>query len=239
MNEFWQRYSEKFQAITTREQMLVLMSGAIAITFILFSLFVDANLVRSNVFTKDIAQLEADMRAKAQTIDIFQQALSEDPNKTVTEQISQYESKLGQVDVALLSLTSDLIDPIQMRFALIDLLKLQKGVSLLTFDVIAAQPISLVPNSNTTDSNGPEAAQAVNNNEATSNEIPSLTLYKHGIKLTLSGSYFQLRDYLSMLEQLKWTFFWHKFDYKLKEYPQSVLEVELYSLSTKREFIGV
>lgn len=243
MSPFWQNYSEKFQAITPREQVLVLLSGVVAITFILYSLFIDENSVRADTFTHDIKRVEANIKAKQQTITIFEQALLEDPNKAVNDQIAQYENKLGQIDTALLTLTSDLIDPIQMRFALIELLQLQKGVSLLAFDVIPAQSVSMAPtlDKNETDSirdsaQGTSSENIVNDKTT---EVSSLTLYKHGIKLTLSGSYFQLRDYLSKLEQLKWTFFWHKFDYKLKQYPESVLEVELYSLSTKREFIGV
>jgi len=38
---------------------------------------------------------------------------------------------------------------------------------------------------------------------------------------------------------LSWKFFWQEFNYQLKEYPVSELEIEMYSLSTKREFIGV
>ena len=66
-----------------------------------------------------------------------------------------------------------------------------------------------------------------------------MVLYRHAIKIKLSGSYFQLRDYLIQLESLSWKFFWQEFNYQLKEYPVSELEIEMYSLSTKREFIGV
>ncbi|MGB1197573.1 MAG: hypothetical protein ACPG46_00915 [Thalassotalea sp.] len=231
MNKFWQTYSDKFQVITLREQMLILLTGAVAIVFILHSLFIDENTIRSNTFIKDNKKIAVQLKSKQQTIAIFEQALSEDPNQQVNEQILQYENQLGQIDSALLALTSDLIDPIQMRFALIDLLKLQKGVSLKAFEVIPAQVVAL--NSTQAPLNETEPVARTIENEQV------LTLYKHGIKLTLSGSYLQLRDYMSQLEQLQWTFFWHKFDYNLTQYPTGKLEVELYSLSTKREFIGV
>ncbi|GHE99089.1 hypothetical protein [Thalassotalea profundi] len=245
MSTFWRDYSDKFQVITPREQILVLLTGVVAISFVLYSLFIDENSMRSDTYSKDIKQIESNIKAKQQTLNIFEQALLEDPNEAVNGQIVQYENKLEQIDTALLSLTSDLINPIQMRYALIELLQLQKGVSLLAFDVIPAQPVSINPeiakaevsSDNQLESN--KTVQPQNNTDNLDKDIPSLTLYKHGIKLTLSGNYFQLRDYLSQLEQLKWTFFWQKFDYKLKEYPQSILEVELYSLSTKKEFIGV
>jgi MSHA biogenesis protein MshJ len=134
---------------------------------------------------------------------------------------------MAAVDQDLLALTSGLINPIQMRYALIDLLKLQKGVSLLSFEVIKAQPLT-VPASNKKGTEG-----------VTVNESNVLTLYKHGIKLKIKGNYFQLRDYLIQLEQLEWTFFWQTFDYQLIQYPNSELIIEMYSLSTHKEFIGV
>ena len=248
MSTLWRNYNEKFQDISQREQMLILLTGVVAITFVLYSVFIDENTLLSDSYAKDIKQIESNIKAKQQTLNIFEQALLEDPNQAVNGEIIQYENKLEQIDTALLSLTSDLIDPIQMRYALIELLKLQKGVSLLAFDAIPAHPVSLNNELYNTEPDEPLTAVAqstfsgnitTENEEEAPNEPPSLVLYKHGIKLTLSGSYFQLRDYLSQLEELKWTFFWQEFDYKLKEHPQSVLEVELYSLSTKQEFIGV
>lgn len=116
-----------------------------------------------------------------------------------------------------------------MRYALIDLLKTQPSVSLLSFEVIEAQPMTT----------GNQDKDSADKNAENKNSEQSLTLYKHGIKLKLKGSYFKLRDYLSQLEQMQWTFFWQEFDYQLIEYPNSELSIEMYSLSTKKEFIGV
>jgi len=66
-----------------------------------------------------------------------------------------------------------------------------------------------------------------------------LNLYRHGIKIKLSGKYFQLRNYLLQLEQLTWKFFWQGFQFEVKEYPQSEVEITIYSLGLNKEFIGV
>ncbi|MDT0603297.1 hypothetical protein [Thalassotalea castellviae] len=230
MKEKWQDYSAKFLNISSREQYLVLLTGLIAIIFIMFSLFIDGNLVKINSQAKQIKQVETNNRTAQTTIDILQQSLATDPNVAIQNQINQYEQKLSSVDSELLLLTSDLINPIQMRFALIELLKTQPSVALLSFEVIAAQPVaSEKPSQNNDELEG---------NESTGGEH-SLTLYKHGIKLKLKGSYFKLRDYLNQLENMQWTFFWQEFNYQLIEYPNSELSIEMYSLSTQKEFIGV
>jgi len=129
-----------------------------------------------------------------------------------------------------LTLTTDLISPVQMRYALLDLLKLEKGLSLLSFELLGAQPLLDLTNNATADG---KAHSLLETNNST------LNLYRHGIKIKLSGRYFDLRDYLSQLEKLPWKFFWQDFNFKLTEYPNSELEIEMYSLGTKQEFVGV
>lgn len=230
MNKQWQSYCEKYLVITPREQYMVLLTGLIAIIFIIHNFFIDANAIKITKLENQIVKLKAENRSSKASIGVFEEALSKDPNAALNSQISQYKTKLMKVDANLLKLTSDLIDPVQMRHALLKLLKTQKGVSLQSFQVIAAQPINM----SSVDNSGNE-----NQAENTTSNEQKLILYRHAIKIKLSGGYFQLRDYLTQLEVLSWKFFWQEFSYQLKEYPESELEIEMYSLSTKREFIGV
>jgi MSHA biogenesis protein MshJ len=176
-------------------------------------------------------QISNENRTAKASIILLEDGLSKDPNSELKRQISQYKERLNKADVNLLKLTSDLISPIQMRHALMQLLKTQKGVSLQSFQVVAAEPITLASAKPIAKIEGAVADVESNKQE--------MVLYRHAIKIKLSGSYFQLRDYLTQLEALSWKFFWQEFNYQLKEYPVSELEIEMYSLSTKREFIGV
>jgi len=227
------QYSEKFLQITPREQYLVTLSGLVVIILVSFNLFIEPNLTAIERHNTVISENEGAVSANQQSILLFEEALAKDPNQDVNAKISQLESHLSEVDKELLALTSELIDPVQMRFALLDLLNLQKGVSLVSFKISPAQPllVNIDTVNETEDDNKQEQASA--------QKMSTDGLYKHSITIKLSGKYFQLRDYLASLEQLSWTFFWQDFDYKLQEYPVSELEVTLYSLSTKKEFIGV
>ena len=232
MNKQWQEYGEKYSAITPREQYMVLITGLIAIIFIIHTFFIDDNSSKIDKFEKQIIQMSKANRSANSSIKLLEDGLSKDPNSELNKQISQYKERLKKVDVNLLQLTSDLINPIQMRHALLQLLKTQKGISLQSFQVIPAQAITLASSKTIVKTKGNTTAETAANQE-------KLVLYRHSIKIKLSGSYFQLRDYLTQLESLSWKFFWKEFNYQLKEYPVSELEIEMYSLSTKREFIGV
>lgn len=238
----WQVYSEKFKSTSKREQYLIIATGLIAIIFILYSLFLDAPMQRLSELNKQIIQTQQSNKSNADSIKVLEQALHEDPNLALKRELAQYQAKLGEIDQQLLRLTSDLIDPIQMRHALIKLLKLQKGVKMLSFEVLPAEPVT--KSKAKAEKTEPEAlnGESLANNAKMSNEdakSDQLRLYRHGIKIKLQGQYFQLREYLQQLEGLSWKFFWQEFDYQLKEYPVSELEIEIYSLSTAQEFIGV
>jgi len=237
MNKQWQDYSDKFLTITPREQYMIILAGLAAIIFIIHSFFIDDNAIKITKLEQDIIKTTAGNLTAKNSIALYEEGLSIDPNAVFNKQIIQYKEKLKKVDENLLKLTSDLIDPIQMRYALLQLLKTQKGVSLQSFQVIAAVPITMSESKSTTKASSSNVGNI--NDQSNEKNQQELVLYRHAIKIKLSGSYFQLRDYLQQLEALSWTFFWQEFNYKLIEYPVSELEIEMYSLSTKREFIGV
>jgi MSHA biogenesis protein MshJ len=227
----WLAYSEKFSNTSPREQYLIIASGLVAIIFVLYTWFLEAPIQRVDQLNKQVIQTEQSNKNNQDSIQVLEQALSENPNIALRKQLLQYQDKLGGIDQRLLTLTSDLIDPIQMRYALIEILKLQKGVKLLSFKVLPARAVTQSKTQPKTD----EIA-TVGDIKA---QTQQLHLYRHGISIKLQGQYFQLKDYLSQLERLSWTFFWQEFDYQLKVYPVSELEIEIYSLSTAQEFIGV
>jgi MSHA biogenesis protein MshJ len=239
----WLTYSEKFNNTTPREQYLIIASGLVAVIFVLYSLFLDEPIQNIGSYKEQTIKAQQDIESKKGSIQVLKQALSEDPNTALKRELSQYQAKLGDVDKKLLELTSDLIDPIQMRFALIKLLKLQKGVKLLSFEVLPANPVTedkvIADDENETEQNIEKNNTSTVKTRDVQSQPAKLRLYRHGIKIKLQGQYFELKDYLTQLESLSWKFFWQEFDYQLKAYPVSELEIEIYSLSTSQEFIGV
>jgi len=238
MKNSWLEYSEQYLKISLREQYLILLTGLFIVVFVVFHFFIDNHLTENKKLTRNNQSLISSNQSLSVSMQVLQEALKEDPNIAVRETITQFEHEIAKVDVELLTLTSDLIDPIQMRFALIELLKMETGVSLLSFELIAAQPLLDNPNNEIVNSEDMVASKKVII-EKSIHKNSELNLYKHGIKLKLTGRYFELRNYLLQLEQLSWKFFWQDFNFQLKEYPKNELVIEMYSLSTKREFIGV
>ncbi len=230
MKQQWQYYDDKFLQLTSREQFLLFLSGTVAIFFLISYVFIDDKRVKVASFDKQSRTMMTANKALDFSIKEYQTALNQDPDKATVKQIAQLEAKLAKIDNQLTHLTTDLISPSEMREALLNLLKLEPGVTLLSFELSGAEPLldfSSQPVRFTAQSITPTAEQL------------GLNLYKHGINIKLSGQYFQLRNYLQQLEQLSWKFFWQDFQFEVKEYPIGEVEITIYSLGFNKEFIGV
>ncbi|WP_448213590.1 type II secretion system protein GspM [Colwellia sp. MEBiC06753] len=233
----WQNYSDKFLALTKREQHIVLWGGLFLIIYLIFSLVLEPNLKAVNQQQQRILGLNTENQTTVQANALFAEALSEDPDRATVKQIEQKKQMLASIDQQLLTLTSDLINPIQMRIALTDLLALTPGVSLTSFELLPANALFV----NAGQVNEQESSNESNNAQL-KNKLPqsqAVGLYKHAIKLTLNGKYQALQQFLAQAEQLKWKFFWQNFQLNVVQYPNNELSVTMYSLSTKQEFIGV
>jgi len=230
MKQQWQDYSDKFLQLTSREQFLLLLTGLVAIFFIISYVFIDDKSAKMASFDKQSRLMISSNQSLSFSITEYQKALKQDPNKDTVKQISQLETKLAKIDKQLVNLTTELISPTQMREALLKLLKLEPGVSLLSFELIGAEPLLDL---------GTAQKNSMAEQVPPTSEQLGLNLYKHGIKIKLTGKYFQLRNYLQQLEQLSWKFFWQDFQFEVKEYPRSEVEITIYSLGLSKEFIGV
>lgn len=228
----WQDYSDKFSALTPREQYIIFGAAMFLTVYMMFTLVIEGNLISIKRDKAKVVTLSASNQTAERTIVMYEDALKDDPNTAIKEQISRAKAALAEVDKELLTLTSELINPIQMRTALVDLLSLESGVSLVAFEVLAPNIIY---------ANAPVTGEQTAEQEKAESQLstPTVGLYQHGIKLKLKGSYGALQAYLQRLEQLKWKFFWQEFELNVVEYPNNELSVTLYSLSTQREFLGV
>lgn len=135
--------------------------------------------------------------------------------------------------------TAALIDPQRMQQVLQDLLQQRPGLRLLALESFSA-PLEL-PKPPAADGQ-PAAASA------TADSAPPAppVLYRHGMRLTLEGSYFELRDYLQGIEAQSLAaggrrLFWERLDYQVGEAGpgQAKITLELYTLSREAGWVGV
>lgn len=231
MNEQWFLLKEKFSHLSVREQYIILFSGLFIVFMLFNTLYFDVKTTEKEKLKQSISQIKVTNQQLQLAIAEAEVTVSKDPNKSIDLQIGQYEKSLQKVDNKLLSLTNELITPQKMRKALQDLLAVAPGVEISSFITLQPQPLISAKDNN--------LESSPSNKQGKKEEEPTINLYRHSVRITLKGNYFALRDYLKNIETLPWAFYWQAFDYQVTTFPQAQLNIEMYSLSTKKEFIGV
>jgi MSHA biogenesis protein MshJ len=174
-------------------------------------------LTKTAVLSQQAAEVGlADLRAK----------LAADPNAPyrsalLTAQASA-EQLIGEIDHD----TAGLVPPAKMRAVLQELLRAQPKLRLLALQSFS-EPLQLA------------ADEPVKTADVAA-KVP-VTLYRHGLKISLQGGYFDLLLYLQAIQASGWKLHWDSLDYQVGEGGpgQAKINLVLYTLSREAGWIGV
>jgi len=176
---------------------------------------------RENVARANIAAVQERLATLDEAIAVAASGL----NGGMTDEADRLEA-LRQVfaerEESLRMVTSDLIDPAQMRTVMEDLLQRQRGLELIRASNLAVETVV-------------DASPDMDPNVAA--QMPKL--YRHGLALELEGSYLGCLEYLQKVEALPWQIYWSRLDLETIEYPRIRISIELHTLSLDEEWIGV
>jgi MSHA biogenesis protein MshJ len=64
-------------------------------------------------------------------------------------------------------------------------------------------------------------------------------IYKHGVRITVRGSYLDLLSYAAALEKLPEQMFWGEAKLSVEKYPDSLFTLTLYTLSLDKTWLKV
>ncbi len=216
MTEHWQHWQSVFFELSLRERVLILLTCLVLILLPSYYLVLEPSMLKLQQAERELAQAKIALTEGRQLIELSQLKLRQDPNQAIALQLSQLQANLSQLDSELAAQNAGLISVSQMAGVLERLLEKSEGLQLLSME-------SLPP-------------QAVLSAEEQGTE--SVNFYRHGIRLSLSGGYFSLLDYLQKVEALPQRFLWQLMDYQVLEYPATDITIEIYTLSSNKDFIS-
>jgi MSHA biogenesis protein MshJ len=141
--------------------------------------------------------------------------------RTLRERVAK-----GDNDVKLL--TSDLVDPKQMRSVLEELIRRQSGLRLISATNLEPSPLF---------EDATASAEAEATEGAPTSNAPKV--FRHTLVLRLEGSYLDCLAYLQAVERLPWHLYWGRIEVEMGTYPKNAIVIELRTLSLDQEWIGV
>lgn len=218
------KFAQYWQNLAPREQWLTFGVG-LALLIMLYVVLV-AEPLGVRIAEEQNRQKEANARlltAESSLLEI-QAKLAADPNLSYRQALAtaqaSHQMLLQRIDVE----TSTLVSPARMQALLQDLLRNQAKLKLVALESSSA-PLAL-----------PAAAVAEPKEKA-----PPVVFYRHGLRLTLEGGYFDLLTYLNAIQASGWRLHWDSLNYEVDEGGTSRARVilDLHTLSRDAGWVGV
>jgi MSHA biogenesis protein MshJ len=212
-------WAARFDAMSLRERVLILVTLVVALAFPTFTYLIEPAQQQSAVLTSTLQRLQTE--AAEATIDYqLAKALKvQDPNAVLQQQIDTFQAQIEDHLQQQKTRSAALVEPLQMVELLQQILRQHPGVRVMGLS--KAPPVSI------------SMAKA---DEAS---VTTQGLFRHNLELVLEGGFFEVQGFLKAAEQANKSLFWNSIDYQVGDYPNARVTLQVYTLSSTQEWLGV
>ncbi len=218
----WQHSNDKFAALSSREKWLILICSVVLIFMVIFTLLLEPAMEKKHALTKRLNTIQSNITQLKNENMIMEAKLQRDPNEDIKKQFDRLTRQNDKLDKDLDEAIGGLIAPSQMPELLEEVLTNSKNLKLVSLTSMPAESLTVQGASDQQDES----------------QAPSIGYYLHPVKIELTGKYFDILEYLQALEAMPKQYYWRSYQYKVEEYPQARLIMQVYTLGSSREFIG-
>ncbi|TBV10603.1 type II secretion system protein GspM [Stutzerimonas kirkiae] len=217
---------KRWHALAPREQWLCYAVGLALLVMLYYLLLAEPLALREQTYVRERQDAETRLQeAQATRLDL-EARMAADPNLPYRDALRVAEGVRQEVLRRIDEETGSLIPPAQMKSVLQELLRNQPRLKLINLES-SSTPLELPGDT------PPQVG-------STPSEVP-LVLYRHGLKLTLEGGYFDLLEYLRAVQASGWRLHWDSLDHRVSEegHEKARIIIDLHTLSRDQGVLGV
>lgn len=230
LKQRWQNLSERVDAMSLRERALIFLAAVLVLITLVNSLLIDPLLTRQRELSRQIVQTQTQTKALQAQIQVLATAKNADPDAALRARLQQMQQDLASADNALLDFQSGLVSPQQMPSMLEDILLRNRALSLVSLKTLPTQNLAAAVE---------QAVAADGQAGPAQPAAPQAGVFRHGVEITVQGSYADLLRYLAAMESSPYRMFWGKAALKADSYPKATLTLTLYTLSLDKAWLTI
>jgi len=209
MRALLKRYAERIDAATLRERAMIFAAATLILVFLVNAALIEPLRAKQKRLAAEAAQTTQALRAVQTQLATLVQSAGRDPDAPNRARLAALREQLAQLNARAVQERRRFTPPERMRDVLEEMLRRNRGLTLVELKTLPVAPVSAPPPGGT----APGGA------------------YRHGIDLTVSGNYVQLYDYLRMLERLPTQLYWARAELAVGEHPLLTLRLTAYTVS--------
>lgn len=205
MKQHWQRFAARIDEMTLRQRAMLFATVSLVVVAFAQVALIEPLLQRQKTLIERSTRDESQLAAVRAQIEGL---LKEDQHDSKDPQqlaVLQLEARLAELEKSLAARKGAFVAPNRLPELLKNLLGPGRAIRLESLRTVPAVQVQ----------SGAE-------------------LYRHGLEMTLRGTYFDLMQYLSDLEKMPARLLWGGVELQVDKYPEVRLSVQVHTLSTQR-----
>ena len=214
----WKTLSDKIDGMSLRQRGLIFAVAASIVVALVSILLIEPQLAKQKVLSQKTVQQQSEIKNIQAQLQAMAEARKTDPDAANRAKLESLRLQLVQIKASLQVRQQHLIPPDKIAGLLEEILSRNRQLQLISLRSLPASSVT-----------GEEEQAAAVEKE----------FFKHGIEMTVRGSYFDLLDYMVKLEKLPWRMFWGKASLVVEAYPVSRMTLTLYTLSLDKAWLVI
>lgn len=215
MNALLKQYAERIDNSTLRERMLLFLAAALVLVFVVNGVLIKPVRDSQRRLSSEIAKNERELRTIQGEVQRLARARADDPEARNRERVATLRGQIAVLDEKIAEQQRRFTTPQRMREVLDEMLQREKRLRLIDLKTLPVTDLAATQ--------GPAGRR----------------VFRHGVELTLAGSYLDLYAYLSTLEGLPAQLYWGRVELSVAEYPVATLKITVYTLSLDQAWLVV
>jgi MSHA biogenesis protein MshJ len=211
----FERYAERVDNATLRERAMMFAAATLVVVYVFYAALLQPLYAKQQRLGAEVAQKESELRTVQSGLQRMMQAQRVDPDARNRERIAQLQLEVKALDASIAVEQRKFTPPQRMRQVLEEMLVREKRLQVLDMKTLPVADLS--------------AAQGQVGRK----------VFRHGMEITLAGSYLDLHAYLRGLEALPTQLYWGRAEMSVAEYPVASLKLTVYTLSFDQAWLVV
>lgn len=218
MKHYWELARLKVESLLLRERVIIFSFAAFGLIYFAYTMSLNPLLAKQKELSAQVAQQQEKMKSLQAQIQIAIQAKKDDETSPLRMRLKELQQQLQTLDEHLQSSSSRMVEPNEIGNMLKQILGKNGKLQLVTLETMPAVPV---------------VAQSAKT------KTGQKQIFKHGVKITLRGSYLDLLQYLTEVEKAPVHLYWSELGFNVDKHPNAILTLTLYTLSLDKEWLKV
>lgn len=221
MKQWWMRYADKIDAASLRERALIFFAVAFVLVALLNTTLISPNLTEQRRISAEIAQMQSESNLFQQQTQAVIRQQRQDPDADNRKKLADLKRQFAENEKLVQDKQNRLVPPGRIADLLEDILVRNRKLELIDLKKLPVKGM----NDDTAAAQGAKAS--------------SRQIYRHGVEITVRGSYLDLLGYVTELEKLPLRMYWARLDLAAGAYPAVTMKLLVYTLSLDKNWLVV